>query len=57
MYTKKLFYYFQHPVNMGTITNPTVVAQVGNPVCGDVMKLYLKIDLKVQRFKGLKKTV
>lgn len=48
MYTKKLFYYFQHPVNMGEIKNPDTMAQVGNPVCGDVMKMYLKIGNKAK---------
>jgi len=43
MYSKKVFYYFQHPVNMGEMKNPSVETQVGNQVCGDVMKMYLKI--------------
>ena len=35
--------HFLHPRNMGTIKNPSGVGRVGNPVCGDVMELYLKI--------------
>ena len=31
---------------MGTMKNPDAFAQAGNPVCGDVMKIYLKIDQK-----------
>jgi nitrogen fixation NifU-like protein len=35
--------HFQNPRNMGEITDASGVAEVGNPVCGDVMKLYLRI--------------
>jgi nitrogen fixation NifU-like protein len=44
LYSKKLLRYFQNPVNMGEIKNADGVATVGNPVCGDVMKMYLKIE-------------
>ena len=36
--------HFQNPRNMGEIEEPSAVAEVGNPVCGDVMRLYLKIE-------------
>jgi len=36
--------HFTNPRNMGEIENPSGVAEVGNPVCGDVMRLYLKIE-------------
>jgi len=36
--------HFRNPKNMGEIKNPDAQAQVGNPTCGDVMKLYLKIE-------------
>jgi nitrogen fixation NifU-like protein len=36
--------HFTNPRNMGEIENPSGVAEVGNPVCGDVMKLYLRIE-------------
>jgi nitrogen fixation NifU-like protein len=45
-YSKKVLEHFRHPRNMGEIKNPDGVATVGNPVCGDVMKLYLKIGKK-----------
>ncbi len=35
--------HFQKPHNYGRMKNPDGVGQVGNPVCGDVMKLYIKI--------------
>lgn len=44
MYSKKVFEHFRNPHNFGSIKNPTSVGQVGNLACGDVMKLYLKID-------------
>ena len=44
MYTKKVLEHFRNPHNFGSIKNPTSVGQVGNLACGDVMKLYLKID-------------
>jgi nitrogen fixation protein NifU and related proteins len=36
--------HFMNPRNLGEIEEPSGVAEVGNPVCGDVMKLYLKIE-------------
>ena len=43
MYTEKVLDHFYHPRNQGTIDHPDGVGQVGNPVCGDVMKIYLKV--------------
>jgi nitrogen fixation NifU-like protein len=43
-YTEKLLDYFQNPRCVGEIPDASAVAQVSNPVCGDVMKLWLKID-------------
>jgi len=36
--------HFLHPRNMGEMTDANGEATVGNPVCGDVMKMYLKIE-------------
>ena len=36
--------HFRHPRNVGVIENADGVGEVGNPVCGDIMKIYLKID-------------
>ncbi len=44
MYSEKVMDHFNNPRNVGTIDNPDGVGTVGNPVCGDVMKLYLKVD-------------
>lgn len=36
--------HFRNPRNMGEIPNPSGVGQVGNPVCGDIMKMYIKVE-------------
>lgn len=43
MYSQKVLEYFKNPHNQGVIKDADAVGQVGNPVCGDVMKIYLKI--------------
>ena len=48
MYSPKVFEHFRNPHNFGSMDNPTTVGQVGNLACGDVMKLYLKIDKNPQ---------
>ena len=44
MYTQKVLEHFRNPHKFGSMDNPTTVGQVGNLACGDVMKLYLKIN-------------
>ena len=36
--------HFEHPRNVGKIMDADAVGQVGNPRCGDIMKMYLKIE-------------
>ena len=43
-YSAKVLEHFRNPRNMGQIEDPDGVGEVGNPICGDVMKLYIKID-------------
>ena len=43
-YNKKVIELFQNPKNMGEMKKPDAVGAVGNPTCGDVMKIYLKVD-------------
>lgn len=43
MYTKKVLEHFKNPHNQGEMKDPDSVGIVGNPVCGDVMKIYLKV--------------
>ena len=42
-YSKKVIKEFTDPKNMGEIENADGVGKVGNPVCGDVMWLYIKV--------------
>ena len=44
MYTEKLMEHFRNPRNLGRIEGADGVGTVGNPVCGDVMKLYIKVE-------------
>ena len=44
LYSDKVMDHFEHPRNVGEIPDADGVGQVGNPKCGDIMKMYLKID-------------
>lgn len=44
MYSEKVLEHFTNPRNVGEITDADGVGQVGNPKCGDIMKMYLKIE-------------
>jgi len=43
-YTDKVFEHFKNPKNVGEIENPDGVGEIGSIVCGDALKLTLKID-------------
>lgn len=47
MYNEKVLNNFSQPQNVGQIENADGVGTVGNPTCGDIMKIYLKIDDEV----------
>ena len=51
LYSEKVMEHFQHPRNVGVIENPDGAGTVGNPVCGDVMRLFLKIKTKNEKGK------
>lgn len=44
LYSEKVMDHFRNPRNVGTIENADGVGEVGNPVCGDIMKIYLKVN-------------
>lgn len=44
LYSEKVMDHFRNPRNVGVIENADGIGEVGNPVCGDVMKIYLKIE-------------
>jgi nitrogen fixation NifU-like protein len=47
MYTEKVMEHFTNPRNVGVIENADGVGEVGNVKCGDIMKIYLKIEDEV----------
>ncbi len=44
LYSDKVMEHFKNPRNVGEIENPDGIGHVGNPVCGDIMVLYIKVD-------------
>lgn len=42
-YSEKVMDHFQHPRNVGEIENADGIGRVGNPACGDIMALYIKV--------------
>ena len=56
LYTDTVMDHFQHPRNVGSIENADAIGEVGNAKCGDIMKMYLKIqdnvitDVKFETF-------
>jgi nitrogen fixation protein NifU and related proteins len=53
-YTKKVMKKFLQPKNYGEIKDADAVGKVGNPVCGDIMWMYIKVDKKTQVIKKVK---
>jgi len=55
-YSKKVMEHFMNPKNVGVIENPDGYGKVGNPVCGDLMEMYIKVkddiitDIKFKTF-------
>ena len=44
MYSKKVMEHFLNPRNKGKLENADAVGRVGNPICGDVMYIYIKVE-------------
>ena len=56
MYSEKVMDHFMNPRNVGEMKDPDGVGEVGNPTCGDLMKIFIKVenniitDIKFQTF-------
>ena len=44
LYSEKVMDHFRNPRNVGEMENPDGVGEVGNAKCGDIMKMYIKVD-------------
>jgi len=44
MYSDKVMEHFMNPHNVGEMETPDGVGEVGNPQCGDIMRIYLRIE-------------
>ena len=43
-YSEKVMEHFRNPRNVGEMKNPDGIGHVGNPVCGDIMEMYIKVE-------------
>nr|7C8N_A Chain A, Nitrogen-fixing NifU domain protein [Methanothrix thermoacetophila] len=51
-YSKKVMEHFMNPRNVGVIDDPDGYGKVGNPVCGDLMEIFIKVgDEKIEDIK------
>ena len=46
-YSEKVMDHFAHPRNVGVIEDASGVGKVGNPVCGDVMEIFIKVEKNI----------
>ena len=44
LYSEKVMEHFRNPRNVGDMEDPDGTGHVGNPVCGDIMELYIKVE-------------
>lgn len=58
VYTKEILKLLKTPKNMGEMKNPDGVGDVGNPVCGDIMRVFIKVakrsSVKEEYLKDIK---
>lgn len=54
MYNKKVIEHFSRPKFFGKIEDSDVIGRAGNPRCGDLLTLYVKLDKKTDKIKDIK---
>ena len=54
LYSDKVMDHFRNPRNVGTIENADGVGEVGNAKCGDIMRMYIKVDHDTQTITDVK---
>ena len=54
LYSEKVMDHFQHPRNVGKMDNADGVGEEGNAKCGDIMRMYIKVDPKTQVITDVK---
>jgi len=47
LYTEKVMEHFKNPKNVGVIEDADGIGEVGNPICGDMMTVYIKVENNV----------
>lgn len=54
LYSDKVMDHFQHPRNVGKLPDADGVGEVGNAKCGDIMRMYIQVDLETQVITDVK---
>ena len=54
MYSDKVLEHFREPRNVGELENPDAVGDVGNPKCGDMMRITMKINDETERIEDIR---
>ena len=54
MYSEKVMDHFSNPRNVGEIADANAIGEVGNPQCGDIMKIYMKINEETNIIEDVK---
>ena len=54
LYSDKVMDHFQHPRNVGKMDDADGIGEVGNAKCGDIMRMYIKVDKDTQTISDVK---
>ena len=54
LYSDKVMDHFQHPRNVGKMEDADGIGEVGNAKCGDIMRMYIKVDPATQVITDVK---